>query len=90
MIALLILFFLALFLLRHVGAEPLLPTHTIPSMAFFIFQGMFACITPGKQIVKRKRCMITYIHSGLVSIGFWIGGRTYVRKFYFFSLTNTC
>ncbi|KAI9305019.1 ammonium transporter AmtB-like domain-containing protein [Cunninghamella echinulata] len=36
----------SLFLLRNVGSAPLLPSHTIPSSAFFCFQAMFACITP--------------------------------------------
>ncbi|KAI8096247.1 ammonium transporter AmtB-like domain-containing protein [Halteromyces radiatus] len=36
----------SLFLFRNVGAAPLLPSHTIPSSAFFCFQAMFACITP--------------------------------------------
>ncbi|CAO3590585.1 unnamed protein product [Absidia cylindrospora] len=36
----------SLFLLRNVGSAPLLPEHTIPSSAFFVFQAMFACITP--------------------------------------------
>ncbi|ORX61301.1 ammonium transporter [Hesseltinella vesiculosa] len=35
-----------MFLMRNVGSEPLLPSHTIPSSAFFVYQAMFACITP--------------------------------------------
>ncbi|KAI8330631.1 ammonium transporter AmtB-like domain-containing protein [Chlamydoabsidia padenii] len=36
----------SLFLLRNVGSAPLYPSHTIPSSAYFVFQAMFACITP--------------------------------------------